>query len=82
MSRPHVSPPVSFSDEAVEAVQVAFQRLSPRPYSREQAEEALYNLDRFFRVLERWAREEDAQDHGSLADPLADTHPPEPREKP
>jgi len=56
------------SDEVLDEVQVAFQRVSPRPFSREDAREAVHNLARFFDVLERWARED--EEHGPLSGQL------------
>ncbi len=65
------------SEALLDEVQAAFQRRTSRPYTRDDAREAVHNLGRFFEVLERWAREDAAKGLGPLAGRLGDTTPPE-----
>ena len=65
MSRPYSVPPMLLSDTVLDDVQVALQHLSPRPVSREVARESVYNLVRFFDVLQRWTAESDAKQQAS-----------------
>lgn len=78
MKRATVPSPRPPSEAVVDEIQAAFQRLSPRPYSRDDAREAVHNLARFFDVLERWAVEDAADGRGPLAGRLGDATPPEP----
>ncbi len=80
MSRPHLSTPRPASDAVIDDVQVALQRLSPRPYGRDDAREALHNLGRFFDVLERWSRVDAAKAREVGVGRLGDAPSPEPRE--
>ena len=57
MSHRYSVPPMLVSDTVLDDVQVALQHLSPRPVSREMARESVYNLARFFDVLQRWDAE-------------------------
>ena len=60
MSHRYSVPPMLVSDTVLDDVQVALQHLSPRPVTREAARESVYNLARFFDVLQRWQAESDA----------------------
>ncbi len=62
MSRRYSAPPLRLTDENVEGMQVALQKLAPYPVTREIAEESIYNLVRFFEVLQRWKEESDAKE--------------------
>lgn len=79
MSRPPISTPVPPSQGVVDEMQGVLQRLAGRPYSRSETQEAIYNLGRFFSVLERWAQEDAVEDLGSPTGSHGDVHPPESR---
>ncbi len=66
------------SDETLGMVQAAFQPLSPQPFTRDDAREAVHNLGRFFAVLERWSSEGRADDGRTDPGRLRDTQPAEP----
>ena len=53
----YYQPPFNPSDESVEGLRVALERVAGRPISTEYARESTYNLIRFFEVLQRWDAE-------------------------
>lgn len=63
----YYQPPFNPSDESVEGLRVALERVAGRPISTEYARESTYNLIRFFEVLQRWDAESKAKAAASAA---------------
>lgn len=75
MSRPNNLAYQGPSDEVLDDLAGAFQPLSREPITRDDAREMAENLHGFFGVLERWAREDAANDTGPWSGLDLDDHP-------